>query len=79
MWCATGRASEPSGVLHLTTLAAALLLPALDGESVTNGNNGLAVISIVSIVFGYLLLAGLWWFVFRDKARAKRKGDNEPD
>ena len=66
-------------MLHVTTLAAALLLPALDGESVTNGNNGLAVISIVSIVFGYLLLAGLWWFVFRDKARAKRKGDDKPD
>jgi predicted permease len=65
-------------LLHLA-LAAALLLPALDGESVTNGNNSLAVISIVSIVFGYLLLAGLWFFVFRAKARDKRKDGGEED
>ncbi len=50
------------------------LAPALDGESVDAGNKGLAVISIVSIVFGYLLIAALWWFVFRDKARKKRGG-----
>jgi hypothetical protein len=65
-------------LLHLA-LAATLLLPALDGESVTNGNNSLAVISIVSIVFGYLLLAALWFFVFRDKARGKRKDGGEGD
>jgi uncharacterized membrane-anchored protein len=48
------------------------LIVALDGESANNNNTGLAVISIVSIVSGYLLLAALWYFVFRDKARAKR-------
>jgi hypothetical protein len=53
--------------MHLATL-----ILALDGESVTSNNTGLAVISVVSIVSGYLLLAGLWYFVFRDKARAKR-------
>ncbi len=58
-------------------LAAALSLPlALDGESASSGNIGLAVIAVVSMVFGYLLLAGLWYFVFRDKARAKRKRDS---
>jgi hypothetical protein len=31
------------------------------------------VISLVSIVLGYLLIAGLWYFVFRDKARKRRK------
>jgi hypothetical protein len=51
---------------------------ALDGESVTGSNTGLAVISVVSIVFGYLLIAGLWYFVFREKARAKRNRDS-PD
>jgi hypothetical protein len=46
---------------------------ALDGESASASNTPIAIISIVSIVFGYLLLAGLWYFVFRDKSRAKRK------
>jgi hypothetical protein len=53
--------------------ALALSLPlALDGESASGNTTAIAVISIVSIVFGYLLLAALWYFVFRDKAREKR-------
>lgn len=56
----------------------AILILALDGESVNANNTGLAVISIVSIVSGYLLLAGLWFFVFRDKARAKREKRTPP-
>jgi hypothetical protein len=58
-------------------LALAVLV-ALDGESAAGSNTGLAVISLVSIVFGYLLLAGLWYFVFRGKAREKR-GKRPPD
>ncbi|HMD51216.1 MAG TPA: hypothetical protein VKG62_00775 [Solirubrobacteraceae bacterium] len=56
-------------------LSVVLSLPlALDGESSGAGNStGIAVISIVSIVSGYLLLAGLWYFVFRDKARSGEK------
>jgi uncharacterized membrane-anchored protein len=46
---------------------------ALDGESVNNDNTGIAVISILSIVGGFLLLAALWYFVFRAKAWDKRK------
>lgn len=54
--------------------ALALSLPlALDGESASGNTTAIAVISIVSIVFGYLLLAALWYFVFRDKAREKRR------
>jgi hypothetical protein len=56
-------------------LAGAIPL-ALDGESAAEaGGSGtaIAVISVVSIVAGYLLLAGLWYFVFREKARAKRR------
>jgi len=60
--------------MHLLALILSAPL-ALDGESVNANNTGLAVISVVSIVFGYLLLAALWYFVFRDKARAKRKKD----
>jgi hypothetical protein len=46
---------------------------ALDGESANGDNTAIAIISLVSIVFGYLLLAGLWYFVFRENARTKRK------
>ncbi len=53
---------------------------ALDGESANDNNTGLAVISVVSMAAGYLLLAGLWWFVFRDKARARRRErDKHPE
>jgi hypothetical protein len=46
---------------------------ALDGEAAGSDNTALAVIALVSIVFGYVLLACLWHFVFRDKARARRR------
>jgi hypothetical protein len=58
--------------MHIATL-----LLALDGESVTGSNTGLAIISVVSMAFGYVLLAALWYFVFRDKAREKRKRGKE--
>jgi hypothetical protein len=63
------------------TLAALLpaLALALDGESVNSNNTAIGVISVVSIVAGYLVLAALWYFVFRDKARAKRKKRSSPD
>ena len=61
-------------------MALALLIAAvpiaLDGESVNNSNTGLAVISLVSIVGGWLALAALWYFVFRDRSRAKHKNDS---
>jgi predicted permease len=57
--------------MDLGTPALSLIL-ALDGESATGNSTDIAVISLVSIVFGYLLLAALWYFVFRDKDRKKR-------
>jgi hypothetical protein len=48
---------------------------ALDGESATSNSKGLAIISIVSIVSGYIALALLWRFVFSKKARSKRERD----
>ena len=48
---------------------------ALDGESANNSNMGIAVIAVVSMVLGYVLLFALWYFVFREKARAKRDSD----
>jgi hypothetical protein len=58
----------PATVAQLATLVLAL-----DGESVTGNNTGLAVVALVSMVFGYVLLAALWYFVFRDRSRSKRR------
>ena len=60
--------------MHPGIPALALLL-ALDGESATGNSTDIAIISLVSIVFGYLALAALWYFVFRDKTRKKRGKD----
>jgi hypothetical protein len=46
---------------------------ALDGEAETSSNTGIGVISIISIALGYVGLFALWFFVFRDKSRSKRK------
>ena len=55
--------------------ALALALPlALNGDSVSHDSGtGLAVIALVSMVSGYLLLAAIWWFFFRDRSRARRR------
>ncbi|HEV3318410.1 MAG TPA: hypothetical protein VG053_01590 [Solirubrobacteraceae bacterium] len=48
---------------------------ALDGEAAAEtGGSGeaIAVVSVVSIVGGYLLLYALWRYVFSEKAKAKR-------
>jgi hypothetical protein len=61
-------------------LLALLSVPlALDGESITGDNEAIAIISVVSIASGYILLAALWYFVFREKAREKRRGKGRPD
>jgi len=65
-------------VAHALTLAhqvgLALSLPmALDGEAQTSSNTGIGVLSVVSIALGYVGLFALWFFVFRDKSRSKRK------
>ncbi len=61
--------------LPLQMIAAMTL--ALDGESAVSGSTGLAIVSAVSIVFGYVLLACLWHFVFSAKAR-RRRGEKDP-
>jgi len=59
----------------MTVTALVMLLPlALDGESSPETNSvGIGVISLISMVSVYVLLAALWYFVFREKARDKRK------
>lgn len=61
--------------MHLAILILSAAL-ALDGESVNNPSTGLDVISVVSIGLGWVALAALWFFVFRDKSRSKRKKDS---
>jgi threonine dehydrogenase-like Zn-dependent dehydrogenase len=57
---------------HIAAVAPAVPV-ALDGEAETVGNTGLGIISVVSIGVGWVGLFALWWFVFRDKSRSKRK------
>lgn len=60
----------------LSVIVAGVLPLALDGESVAEtGGNGtaIAVVSLVSIIAGYVLLFALWRYVFSAKAKAKRK------
>jgi hypothetical protein len=63
--------------MNLLILALALPL-ALDGESASGNSSALDIVLLVSIVGGYLLLAALWYFVFREKAREKHR-DRPPD
>jgi hypothetical protein len=62
--------------MHVLTLLLSVPL-ALDGESAGGSSTGLAAISIVSMIFGWLLVAGLWFFVFSAKAR-RRRGEKDP-
>jgi hypothetical protein len=59
----------------MSALHAVTLPLALGGEAVTvSGPNAtfLAIISIVSIVVGYVVIYALWRWVFSAKARDKR-------
>ena len=64
------------GVLAGVHLLAMVPTPlALDGEAaVEHGSSGeaIAVVSVVSIVGGYLLLYALWRYVFSERAKVKR-------
>jgi hypothetical protein len=62
-------------IAALGVLAANLLPLALDGEAASeSGGNGtaIAVVSVISIVAGYVLLFALWRYVFSSKAKARR-------
>lgn len=64
------------GALVGVRMLAMVLTPlALDGEAaVEHGSSGeaIAVVSVVSIVGGYLLLYALWRYVFSERAKVKR-------
>jgi hypothetical protein len=53
---------------------------ALDGESGAANNTAIGAISVASVVAGYLVLAALWYFVFRKKAHEKHdRGSGSDD
>jgi hypothetical protein len=64
-------------IAGLSVLVASLFVipPALDGGAgAETGGSGeaIGVVSVVSIVGGYLLLYALWRYVFSEKAKVKR-------
>ncbi len=64
-------------IVGLSTLVTSLILTplALDGDTATEtGGSGeaIALVSVISIVGGYLLLFALWRYVFSEKAKIKR-------
>jgi hypothetical protein len=60
-------------------LIASLSAPlALGGESLAGNGTAIAVVSAISIVGGYLLLAGLWYFIFREKRTDDLSADHQP-
>jgi hypothetical protein len=65
----------PAALTHLASVIYSVPM-ALGGEAETSSNVGLGVISVASIAVGYVGLFALWWFVFRDKSRSKRKKDS---
>jgi hypothetical protein len=65
-------------VHHL--LGTVALVLALDGESgAVSDSTAVAVIVLISIVFGWALLGALWWFVFRDPEKRRRRRRRSPD
>jgi len=58
------------GALFATLLSLPL---ALDGEAASANNTALGVISLLSIVVGWILLAALWYFVFSRRVRERRE------
>jgi hypothetical protein len=69
--------------VHHALLIVHLPLAALSGEVESpegpgNGSVGVGVISVGAIVLGWVGLFALWWFVFRDKERARRKRKDDP-
>jgi hypothetical protein len=64
-------------IVGLSMLVTSLIVAplALDGDTATEtGGNGeaIALVSVISIVGGYLLLFALWRYVFSEKAKIKR-------
>jgi hypothetical protein len=51
---------------------------ALDGDSLGGNSTAIAVLAVASMVVGYVLLAALWYFVFR-RSPEQREADRAAD
>ena len=51
---------------------------ALDGETTTSNSTDIAILAALSMGLCYVGLAALWYFVFRDKSKAKTKREKDP-
>lgn len=58
-------------------LGAVLTVPVgLDGDSLAGNSAAIAGLALASMIIGYALLAGLWYFVFR-RSPAEREADRQ--
>lgn len=69
--------------MHLAHLIAHIPLAAASGEVESPEGNGpgsvgVQILEFGSIVLGWVVLFALWWFIFRDKTRARRRKRREP-
>jgi hypothetical protein len=78
---AVARAARAAGMTVVAATLAALALPlALGGEASTEtgpGTTAIAVISVLSMLGGYVLLWALWHYVFSAKARERRRDSED--
>ena len=68
---------------HLAHLIAHVPLAAASGEVETpegngTGSVGVQILEFGSILLGWVALFALWWFVFRDKSRSRRRKRSDP-
>jgi len=63
------------GAHTLLSLSLAALGGEVESPEGSGSGVGIGVISVASIVIGWVGLFALWWFVFREKARGKRGKD----
>lgn len=47
-------------------------------EGPESGGVGVGILSVGTIVVGWVAIFALWWFVFREKARSRRRKRGDP-
>jgi hypothetical protein len=63
-------------ILHLPFLELSGEVESPEGPG--NGGVGVGILSVASIAIGWVAIFALWWFVFRDKARSRRRKRRDP-
>jgi hypothetical protein len=61
----------------MSVLGVVIAVPVgLDGDSLAGNSAAIAGLALASMIIGYVLLAGLWYFVFR-RSPAEREADRQ--